>query len=78
LPRATLFGVAMKLGQSVRLLALPGVPCAPRCRRCLPPGRRPGAVMRGKLIALAGCVQPSMYPNINGATRRVLDSWASR
>jgi heterodisulfide reductase subunit B len=25
------------------------------------------------MIALAGCVQPSMYPNINGATRRVLD-----
>ena len=25
------------------------------------------------MIALAGCAQPSMYPNINGATRRVLD-----
>jgi glycolate oxidase iron-sulfur subunit len=25
------------------------------------------------MIALAGCVQPSMFPNINGAARRVLD-----
>ena len=26
-----------------------------------------------KMIALGGCVQPSMYPNINGAAARVLD-----
>jgi glycolate oxidase iron-sulfur subunit len=71
LPRSTLFGVAMKLGQSVRLV-LPSV-----LRAKVPPlssaGPAPQRSHARKLIALAGCVQPSMYPNINGATRRVLD-----
>jgi glycolate oxidase iron-sulfur subunit len=71
LPRSALFGVAMKLGQSVRLL-LPGA-----LRAMVPPlssaGPAPERSHARKLIALAGCVQPSMYPNINGAARRVLD-----
>ena len=71
LPRSTLFGAAMKLGQSVRLL-LPGA-----LRAKVPPlssaGPTPQRGPARKLIALAGCVQPSMYPNVNGATRRVLD-----
>ena len=61
----------MKMGQAVRLL-LPGV-----LRAKVPPlssaGPRPRGGHARKLIALAGCVQPSMYPNVNGATRRVLD-----
>jgi glycolate oxidase iron-sulfur subunit len=71
LPRPALFGAAMKLGQSVRLL-LPGV-----LRAKVPPLTSAGPAPQGgharKLIALAGCAQPSMFPNINGATRRVLD-----
>jgi glycolate oxidase iron-sulfur subunit len=71
LPRAAIFGAAMKLGQSVRLV-LPGA-----LRAKVPPLTSAGpAPQRGharKLIALAGCAQPSMFPNINGATRRVLD-----
>ncbi|MBI5110275.1 MAG: glycolate oxidase subunit GlcF [Rhodocyclales bacterium] len=71
LPRPMLFGAAMKLGQSVRML-LPGV-----LRAKVPPlssaGPRPRRTQARQVIALAGCVQPSMYPNINGATRRVLD-----
>jgi glycolate oxidase iron-sulfur subunit len=71
LPRPALFGAAMKLGQSVRLL-LPGA-----LRAKVPPltsaGPTPHRGHARKLIALAGCVQPSMFPNINGATRRVLD-----
>lgn len=71
LPRATIFGAAMKMGQAVRL-ALPGV-----LRAKVPPLSSAGPTPHGgharKLIALAGCVQPSMYPNVNGATRRVLD-----
>jgi glycolate oxidase iron-sulfur subunit len=71
LPRRTVFGAAMKLGQSVRLL-LPGA-----LRAKVPPLSSAGpAPRRGharRLIALAGCVQPSMYPNVNGAARRVLD-----
>ncbi len=71
LPRAGLFGTAMKLGQMVRL-ALP-----PVLKAKVPPLSSAGVTPRGgharKMIALAGCAQPSMYPNINGATRRVLD-----
>jgi len=71
LPRSKLFGVAMKLGQSVRLV-LPGA-----LRAKVPPlssaGPVPQRSLVRKMIALAGCVQPSMYPNVNGATRRVLD-----
>ena len=70
-PRSTLFGAAMKMGQAVRLL-LPGV-----LRAKVPPlssaGPAPRRSHARKMITLAGCVQPSMYPNINGATARVLD-----
>ncbi|MGO4395646.1 glycolate oxidase subunit GlcF [Variovorax sp. M-6] len=71
LPSA-LFAPAMKLGQSVRGL-LPAqlqakVP-APR-----PAGRWPTRSHARKVLMLAGCVQPSMAPNINSATARVLDA----
>jgi glycolate oxidase iron-sulfur subunit len=73
LPRPALFGTAMKLGQMVRPL-LPGmlkakVPPPTSAGSRLPVA--PGGQVR-KMIALAGCAQPSMYPNINGATQRVL------
>ena len=71
LPRPALFGTAMKLGQMVRL-AMP-----PALKAKVPPLSSAGVFPRGghsrKMLALAGCAQPSMYPNINGATRRVLD-----
>ena len=71
LPRAMVFGAAMKTGQAVRLL-LPRV-----LRAMVPPlssaGPAPNSRHARRMIALAGCAQPSMYPNINGATRRVLD-----
>jgi glycolate oxidase iron-sulfur subunit len=70
LPRSALFGVAMKLGQMVRPL-LPGV-----LKAKVPPLSSAGTVaptgQARKMLALAGCAQPSMYPNINGATKRVL------
>jgi glycolate oxidase iron-sulfur subunit len=67
-----LFGPAMKLGQSVRGL-LPAklkakVP-APQ-----PAGAWPVRTHARKVLMLAGCVQPSMSPNINSATARVLDA----
>jgi glycolate oxidase iron-sulfur subunit len=67
-----LFGPAMKLGQSVRGL-LPAklkakVP-APQ-----PAGAWPTRSHARKVLMLAGCVQPSMAPNINSATARVLDA----
>jgi glycolate oxidase iron-sulfur subunit len=73
LPRSTLFGTAMKLGQMVRPL-LPGA-----LKSKVPPlssaGTLPAEAPEGlprRMLALAGCAQPSMYPNINGAARRVL------
>lgn len=67
-----LFGPAMKLGQSLRGF-LPGklkakVP-APRSA-----GAWPAHTHARKMLMLAGCVQPSMSPNINSATARVLDA----
>jgi len=69
-----LFAPAMKLGQMVRPL-VPGalrakVPAAPGPRARLWPTREHPR----KVLMLLGCVQPSMMPNINSATARVLDA----
>jgi glycolate oxidase iron-sulfur subunit len=73
LPRPALFGAAMKLGQMVR----PLLPSALKAK--VPPMSTAGAegiVAPGgqarHMLLLAGCAQPSMYPNINGAAKRVL------
>jgi glycolate oxidase iron-sulfur subunit len=66
------FGPAMKLGQAVRGL-LPA-----RLREKVPAkqqaGRWPTGTHARKVLMLAGCVQPSMMPNVNTATARVLDA----
>ncbi|MBL0728248.1 glycolate oxidase subunit GlcF [Piscinibacter sp. HJYY11] len=69
-----LFGPAMKLGQMVRPL-LPAVlkgkvPPKPAERAHQWPTREHPR----KVLMLMGCVQPSMMPNINSATARVLDA----
>lgn len=73
LPQPLLFGTVMKLGQMVR----PLLPAALKSK--VPPlssaGTLPAvspAQLPRKMLVLAGCAQPSMYPNINGATKRVL------
>ena len=71
LPHAGLFGVALGLGRMVRSLL-------PRVLRAKVPeqrgaGIRPSRLHPRTMIELAGCVQPSMYPNINAAAARVLD-----
>ena len=71
LPRPALFGTAMKLGQMVR----PFLPAALKAK--VPPMSSAGTVAEvapqaRRMLALAGCAQPSMYPNINGAAKRVL------
>jgi glycolate oxidase iron-sulfur subunit len=71
LPRPALFNPAMKLGQTVRGLlpaALKAKVPAAQSAGTWPPPRH----VR-HMIALAGCVQPAMAPNINAATARVLD-----
>jgi glycolate oxidase iron-sulfur subunit len=67
-----LFAPAMKLGQAVR-------PLLPRALRDKVPARqeagaRPARTHARKVLMLSGCVQPSMMPNINTATERVLDA----
>jgi glycolate oxidase iron-sulfur subunit len=71
LPRSDLFGSAMKLGR----LARPFLPEALK-EKVPPPAPAlswPGTRHTRKMLALAGCVQRSMAPNINAATARVLD-----
>ena len=67
-----LFGPAMKLGQAVRGLL-------PATLKAKVPARQASGVWpvrshARKVLMLAGCVQPSMMPNINSATARVLDA----
>ncbi|MGB3067799.1 MAG: glycolate oxidase subunit GlcF [Ottowia sp.] len=67
-----LFGPAMRLGQSARNF----LPASLRAK--VPPrqdaGKWPRRTHERKVLMLEGCVQPSMAPNINRATARVLDA----
>lgn len=67
-----LFGPAMAMGKLLRPLlpqALKNKVPAPQSA-----GRWPQQQHARKVLMLAGCVQPSMSPNINSATARVLDA----
>ncbi|MBI4989955.1 MAG: glycolate oxidase subunit GlcF [Rhodocyclales bacterium] len=71
LPRGWLFGPALRLGQFFR-------PLLPAALKAKVPARQKSvsAIRRDhprRMLMLAGCVQPSMMPNINAATARVLD-----
>ncbi|HEY9238000.1 MAG TPA: glycolate oxidase subunit GlcF [Burkholderiaceae bacterium] len=69
-----LFAPAMKLGQALR----PLVPAALKNKVPVKAGARahdwPTRTHPRKVLMLMGCVQPSMMPNINSATARVLDA----
>jgi glycolate oxidase iron-sulfur subunit len=74
LPRPALFGPAVKLGRMLR----PLLPTALADK--LPPESAghdrawPAPAGRTRrMLALAGCVQPALVPNINAATARLLD-----
>ena len=69
-----LFGPAMKLGQSVRGAAAGGAARQGAAARRHAGARWPTREHARKVLMLAGCVQPSMMPNINSATARVLDA----
>ena len=66
------FAPAMKLGQQVRGL-LPGV-LKDKVPAPQSAGSWPTRTHSRRVILLMGCVQPSMSPNINAATARVLDA----
>ena len=61
-PRSGLFGTAVRLGRLVGK--------APRAR---PAGAWPAPRHARRMLALRGCVQPSLAPSINAAAARVLD-----
>ena len=61
-PRSNLFGAAVRLGRLVGK--------APRAR---PAGAWPAPRHARRMLALRGCVQPSLAPSINAAAARVMD-----
>ena len=71
LPKAAIFKTALKLGQLAKPL-LPGL-----LKKKIPPSQPaqtwPAPRHARKMLVLDGCVQPTLEPNINGATARVLD-----
>jgi glycolate oxidase iron-sulfur subunit len=66
------FGPAMRVGQSIRSLLPASLQAKVPARRA--GGAWPSATHARKVLMLAGCAQPSMAPNINSATARVLDA----
>ncbi|MFM0552633.1 glycolate oxidase subunit GlcF [Paraburkholderia sediminicola] len=71
-PNSALFTPTMRIGQHFR-------PLLPKKLRDKVPARQrplewPTAKHPRKMLMLAGCVQPSMMPNINIATARVFDA----
>ena len=71
-PNSALFTPAMRVGQHLR-------PLLPKKLRDKVPARQhplewPDAKHARKMLMLAVCVQPSMMPNVNMATARVLDA----
>ena len=71
-PRAGLFGMAMRAGRMVRPL-LPAV-LKDKVPLVAPAGQWPAARHARKMVTLAGCAQPAMAPSVNAATARVLDA----
>jgi glycolate oxidase iron-sulfur subunit len=72
LPRRWAFSPALKAGQALR----PLLPSKLRQKVGAPQARSswPRTSHERKMLVLDGCVQPSMAPNINAATARVLDT----
>jgi glycolate oxidase iron-sulfur subunit len=71
-PRRRLFGLLVGLGRLARPL-LPGALKAKLPQAIAPAGEWPAPRHARKMLALAGCVQPSLAPSINAAAARVLD-----
>ena len=71
LPKTAIFKPALKLAQLAKPL-LPGL-----LKKKIPPSQPaqtwPAPRHARKMLVLDGCVQPTLEPNINGATARVLD-----
>jgi glycolate oxidase iron-sulfur subunit len=71
LPNKKAFGTALKLGQTFKRF-LPKT-LADKVVDTRPAGQWPAARHARRMLILEGCVQPSLSPDINAATARVLD-----
>ncbi len=71
-PRRMVFGTLLRIGQAVRGL-LPAAVRAKVPARAPEAGARPAPRHARRMLMLEGCVQPSLSPNTNAATARVLD-----
>ena len=72
LPRSSLFGPLLGLGQKAKPF-LPGV-LAGKVPQATPRAKPwPAPRHARRMLALAGCVQPTLAPDINAAAARVLD-----
>ncbi|WP_028241653.1 glycolate oxidase subunit GlcF [Stutzerimonas azotifigens] len=71
-PRAGLFKALLRTGNLFRPL-MPASLKAHMPREVRPPRPRPQARHARQVLMLEGCVQPSLSPNTNAATARVLD-----
>ncbi|HEX7435581.1 MAG TPA: glycolate oxidase subunit GlcF [Caldimonas sp.] len=69
-----LFAPAMRIGQLVRPLLPEALKRKVPARANARAGTWPTREHARKVLMLAGCVQPALMPNINGATARVLDA----
>ena len=67
-----LFAPAMAMGQWVRPLLPASLKNKVPAKQVI--GQIPTQTHQRKVLMLEGCVQPAMSPNINSATRRVLDA----
>ena len=73
LPRPRIFKALLSLGRMMRPV-LPGKLAAAIPARIAPAGERPRSHPGGRfMVALSGCVQGALSPDINAATARVLD-----
>jgi len=72
LPRQGVFNAALRAGQLFRPLLSPALQDKVPARQAA--GVRPVREHARKMLALAGCTQPAMAPNIHNATARVLDA----
>ena len=69
---SSLFAPAMAMGQMVRPLLPASLKNKVPAKQVV--GQIPSQKHQRKVLMLEGCVQPAMSPNINSATRRVLDA----
>ncbi|WP_339447037.1 glycolate oxidase subunit GlcF [Pseudomonas sp. EA_5y_Pfl2_R50] len=72
LPHASLFKTLLKIGEWLRPL-LPPTLQLKLARHITPAKPRPSPTHARRMLMLEGCVQPSLSPNTNAATARVLD-----